>query len=512
MESPADGLGGATFAELKLNVAGLSAGVAINLDYSASDPLVLFETSDGLLMPAPGHLRIWTVDAAVQRSASDIRNGGHFVPPGTYSLQELGLIMGQTITLYVEAIRPSSTTGDLTVTAALPGTAISDRVRFTATQFTVFGKALDEPFIETGFFVPSMLPSPPAMGSSGIMPGAYREYRVQIHDPRLTTTSVQIGGTSLPLTRSGGMLESPTFILIVPGSAPHPLLPSIELSGSDVVWAFNANGSTRLVTALQLSDWDAELARIIGDVVKDMEGAWTPSNPLDDGAFGKEVHRRVSEVLQGRAGWAVDVYVENGTNLIKSIGGPPSGGTTNTTQVDVLKLKSGYTPQVDDVLDHTKIDDLYDVKTTASGIPDAGQAGRLKRVLNGGVDGGARDIRIGMVERRWVKASGWVNNARYDKGIGLLRMLGLAAGVVQSAETAHAMWAFQDDDPELQALLADAQKVKTGQWQPNNPQSYQRALFVKTQLNPFLRKRFGDSAVVNLANEIAFQRFLAEDL
>jgi len=71
------------------------------------------------------------------------------VPPGTYSLQELGLIMGQTITLYVEAIRPSSTTGDLTVTAALPGTAISDRVRFTATQFTVFGKALDEPFIET---------------------------------------------------------------------------------------------------------------------------------------------------------------------------------------------------------------------------------------------------------------------------------------------------------------------------------------------------------------------------
>jgi len=74
------------------------------------------------------------------------------------------------------------------------------------------------------------------------------------------------------------------------------------------------------------------------------------------------------------------------------------------------------------------------------------------------------------------------------------------------------MWAFQYDDPELQALLADAQKVKTGQWQPNNPQSYQRALFVKTQLKPFLRKRFGDSAVVNLANEIAFQRFLAEDL
>jgi hypothetical protein len=145
------------------------------------------------------------------------------------------------------------------------------------------------------------------------MPGAYREYRVGIHDPRMTTTSVQIGGMSLPLTRSGAVLESPTFVLIEHGSESHPSLPSIEVSGSDVAWAFNADGRRRLIRTLELTDWDAELATSIGDVIKDMDGTWNPENPLDDGAFGKEVDRRVGQAFANRDGWAVDVYVDNDT-------------------------------------------------------------------------------------------------------------------------------------------------------------------------------------------------------
>jgi hypothetical protein len=509
-----DILGGSTFAEMKLNVAGLPGSIGITLDYSASDPLVLVETSDGVLMPAPGHLRLWTADAFVQRSASTLQAGGHFVPPGTYSLEELGPITGQTIKLYVEAIRPSSTTGDLTVTATVPGTTISDQVRFTATQFTIFGKALDEPFLESGFFVPSTLPSPAAAGDSGTMPGAYREYRVGIHDPRMTTTSVQIGGMSLPLTRSGAVLESPTFVLIEHGSESHPSLPSIEVSGSDVAWAFNADGRRRLIRTLELTDWDAELATSIGDVIKDMDGTWNPENPLDDGAFGKEVDRRVGQAFANRDGWAVDVYVDNDTRKVVAIGTRPAN-VANTTQIDVLKLKSGYKPTVDEVLDHTQIDDLYDVKTTASGIPDTSQAERLKKVLNGGIDGGDRNIKIGMVERRWVKTTGWIDNPRYKNGIGLLKMLGLAVGVVQHAQTAHAMWAFQDNDPEFGEMLNEARKIRdlpTGHLVEGLRPAEHRALFIKNKLNPFLQSRFGESAVLDLANELAFRHFLTEDL
>ena len=504
-----DLLGSASFAPMSLTLTGLPSNAPVTLGYSGSDPSLLIEDSTGRLVPAPGHLRVWTVDAAFPRSASGLRAGGHYVPPGTYSLQELGIVSGQTLTLYVEAIRPSVTTGDLSVTVSVPSSTLSDRVRFTSTQFTVLGKALDEPFQETGFFISSTLPSPAAIGQDGIMAGAYREYRVQIHDPRTTTTGAQIAGVSLPLIRSGTTLESPTFVLIAPGTAAHPSLRSIEASGSFVSWGFNFGGRRRLVTSFQLTDWDTELASIIVDVIKQMDGRWSPSNPANPGEFGNVVHQRVGERLKDRNGWAVDVYVRDGTNEIVSIGTPP-GDRTDTTQIDVLKLKPGYTLEGKTVLDCTQIDDLYDVKTTASGIPDAKQAERLKSVLNGWQTGGQRSIKVGMVERRWVANVGRVDNVRYKNAIGLLRMIGLAAGGAQTAETAHAMWAFKDDDAELQALLVEARKVKTGQWQPGNPQSLQRALFIKLQVNPFLRKRFGDSAALNIANEIAFQTFLRE--
>jgi autotransporter-associated beta strand protein len=504
-----DLLGNASFTPLSLTLAGLPTNTPVTLDYSGSDPSILIEDSTGRLVPAPGQLRVWTVDATLRRSASELRAGGHYVPPGTYLLQELGITSGQTLTLYVEAIRPSVTTGDLSVTVSVPATPLSDRVRFTSTQFTVLGKALDEPFQESGFFISSTLPSPAAIGQDGIMAGAYREYRVQINDPRTTTTSVQIAGASLPLSRSGNTLESPTFVLIAPGATAHPTLRSIEASGSVVSWAFNPRGERRLVTSFQLTEWDTELAGIIVDVIKQMDGTWRPSNPGNPGEFGNVVHQRVGERLKGRAGWAVDVYVRNRTNEIVSIGTPPPN-RTDTTQIDALKLKPGYTLEGKQFLDYTQIDDLYDVKTTASGIPDPEQAERLKSVLNGWQPGGQRSIKVGMVERRWVASAGWVDNVRCKNAIGLVRMIGLAAGVAQTAETAHAMWTFKDDDAELQALLAKAQKVKDGTYQKGLIRSEQRALFIKLEVNPFLKRRFGDSAVLDLADELAFRTFLTE--
>jgi hypothetical protein len=504
-----DLLGNASFAPMSLMITGLPSNTPVTLDYSGSDPSLLIEDSTGRRVPAPGHLRVWTVDAIFPRSARQLREGGHYVPPGTYSLQELGGTSGHTLTLYVEAIRPSVTTGDLSITVSVPSTPLSDRVRFTSTQFTVLGKALDEPFQETGFFIASTLPSPAAIGQDGLMAGAYREYRVQINDPRTTTTSVQIAGASLPLSRSGTTLESPTFVLIAPGATAHPTLRSIEASGSFVSWAFNAEGRRRLVTSFQLTEWDTELAGIIVDVIKQMDGTWRPSNPDNPGEFGNVVHQRVGERLKGRAGWAVDVYVRDRTNEIVSIGTPPDD-RTNTTQIDALKLKPGYTLEGKKFLDYTQIDDLYDVKTTASGIPDREQAERLKSVLNGWQSGGQRSIKVGMVERRWVASAGWVDNVRYKNAIGLVRMIGLAAGVAQTAETAHAMWTFKHDDAELQSLLDKARKVKAGQWLDDGPPSYQRALFIKLEVNPFLRKRFGNSAVLDLAEEAAFQTFLRE--
>ena len=115
-----------------------------------------------------------------------------------------------------------------------------------------------------------------------------------------------------------------------------------------------------------------------------------------------------------------------------------------------------------------------------------------------------------MVERRWVASAGWVDNVRYKNAIGLVRMIGLAAGVAETAKTAHAMWTFKDDDAELQALLDKAKTVRDGTYQTGWLKSEQRAFFIKFDVNPFLKRRFGDSAVLDLAEEVAFRTFLAE--
>jgi hypothetical protein len=154
---------------------------------------------------------------------------------------------------------------------------------------------------------------------------------------------------------------------------------------------------------------------------------------------------------------------------------------------------------------------LYDVKTTASGIPDPKQAERLKSVLNGWQPGGQRSIKVGMVERRWVASAGWVTNARGKNAIGLVRMIGLAAGVAQTSQAAHAMWSFKDDDPEFQSLLNWAQRVKQNDYMRDTPPAEQRAHFIKWEVMPFLKKRFGDSAALDVAGEAAFRKFL-EDL
>jgi hypothetical protein len=503
-------LGGTNFAVLTLSIVGLPTDVPLTLDYSASDPAIFVDGLDGLAT-APGHLRLWTADAETPRSSAGLQAGGHFVPPGTYLPRQLGAVNGELVTFYVEAIRPSAQTGDLTVTVTVPSLHLSDRVRFTATQLTFFGKAIDEPLREAHFLVPSTLPSPAATGQVGTMDGQYREYLITIHDPRQTTTSVKIAGTRLPLTRNGLLLESPFFVLIAPGAPAHPSLTSIEAAGSSVTWSFNPDGPKRLNLAITLTEWDTELATVIRNVIKKMDGSWMPDNDADKGAFGKAVHEKVGAQLKNKAGWGVDIFVDNGTNRIRSIGGPPVGGVNDTTQIDLIRFKSGYTPEIGQVLEHTQIEDLYDIKTTASGVPNPEQATRLRSVLNGWGDGD-RAIKVGLVERRWVATKGWIDNPRGKNAIGLMRMLGLAAGIADTASAAHAVWSFRDDDPEFEDLLVDARKVRAGQYSQGIPDYEQRALFVKLRLNPFLQRRFGENMQMTFANHVAFITFLRDDL
>jgi len=92
----------------------------VRFSYSASDPAGVTRSGTGtpedpyVYTPAPGDLRIWTVNGSATRSKAEVSAGGHFVHTGSeYAALDLGLGVAQrTTTLYLEGIDPSSTLGE----------------------------------------------------------------------------------------------------------------------------------------------------------------------------------------------------------------------------------------------------------------------------------------------------------------------------------------------------------------------------------------------------------------
>jgi hypothetical protein len=75
--------------------------------YTASDPLdVILPTPGTDLQPGPGALRLWLKSAQALRNGLPFTLGGDYLPPGTYSAQELGLTPDSfEWTIYLEMIR-----------------------------------------------------------------------------------------------------------------------------------------------------------------------------------------------------------------------------------------------------------------------------------------------------------------------------------------------------------------------------------------------------------------------
>jgi len=118
----------------------------LRFHYPASDPAEVIRTGAGtpadpyVYTPAPGTLRIWTVDGATERNPAEVSAGGHYVAPGrAYLASELGA--GRTLTLYVEAVANSPLTGDQRIQVEVardglfgPDTVLADAVRCTLVQ------------------------------------------------------------------------------------------------------------------------------------------------------------------------------------------------------------------------------------------------------------------------------------------------------------------------------------------------------------------------------------------
>lgn len=195
-----------------------------------------------------------------------------------------------------------------------------------------------------------------------------------------------------------------------------------------------------------------ELNEVVDRATDEMQREkWKPKNPKHDGAFGNEVHRRASIAMQGRKGWAVDVYVDDNTQIVKSIGSVPKGGVKGTTQVDVARLVRRYTPKVGQKWDESRAY-TADIKTSINkGLSDDQEA-RLQSLSADGQVSTVKSVRVYSVRKGW-----HVNHKLKRAGQALV-----AIGVVSSAYAIVNVSAYDHEFNEMADAIEDYRTAEQG--------------------------------------------------
>lgn len=477
--------------------------------YSDSDPFGVTQTVTGYEL-AEGHIRLWAKDGIDVRNGNPISDGGDFLPSGEYSVSSL-FSGSLTKTIFAELVRTSDEVGDqkITVELDIDGDGIyeaKDDVRLTATRVELVAYDYDENSRISSSFIPTDFTAIP----DAFTHLRFQTYVIKVFDPRESGLSqLTLYGQALLLHRVGDHYETPEFVVKTAGASMSwsiAGMPVIEMSSSDVDLQYNP-GWNWLFGGESVNDMPAgfeALAPVIKEEVDAMEAAgWTPANPANTGAFGSEVHRRVGQRMSGQEGWLVDVYVQeqtDGSHRIVSIGAVPPGGVGGTTQIDLLHLAPDYNPQVNDIIDRTKIQNLFDIKTSLnngfSGGAGIDQLARLKAV-NGG-----RDIVVAKSYKRWTSGSGWHVNNKFKLGAELLGYIGVAT-------SAWAILNYHSHDQQLDAVLEDAQRVlqrqQSGQYDNGEEGRSQRLvdlMVVNEGFSAYLSNFSPDSTITDIVKGI----------
>jgi len=121
------------------------ASVQLTFTYSASDPNLVTRSGTGsddnpyTYTPAEGDLRLWTKDEVAQRNAASVGQGGDWIKPDeSFPASNL-----EGTTIYVEAVRPSTTLADDAITVTISGAHLPMNLIGTV-HLTAFGMQYDQ--------------------------------------------------------------------------------------------------------------------------------------------------------------------------------------------------------------------------------------------------------------------------------------------------------------------------------------------------------------------------------
>jgi len=505
------------FVPIILEVSGIDfANAKVRVQYNASDPSLIdvnaIDNSTMLPYLPPGKLRLWRKDGNEPRNKLSLSQGGDFVAPGVYSPAQLGLSPSQPVTvLFAEAVRESDQVADLPILVEIDptgtkGFVLRDQIRLTAVRIEIIGRDFTDGYerLDYGFAI-----SQPDVSDE------WQEevYRIRVYDPRnsiqprllITSHTLPLTSYTLPLSRVGTYFETPPFLVIppsestsVPQNSGDKLLLTLN-EGLGIMEYIFGNGIVILgeqpslfqrvirkirLIMLSLYPRDVQMRRAIETVVDDLISSnWKPN---DRGHFGREVHNRIKQILQGPR-WVHDVYVGPDGEIL-SIGGPPKGAIPGgSVQIDTLYLNPGCQLQVGERFDPNKIADLYEIKTSLEGDIDRHQLERLVAIMGG------RDIKIVRSPYAWDwKLGGWKENPKF-------RLASIILKGASAAMTIQAVWIFVNTSRQEELLNAMDQKIKEIHWY-HQIRDWENARISKAELVNLLRQYFEPIAPSNLVN------------
>ncbi|MBL8962523.1 MAG: hypothetical protein JNK70_00490 [Phycisphaerae bacterium] len=459
------------------------------LTYPQSKPSEITTTESELLSPPPG-VRLWSANSLTQRSQdaiNPITGYGWLLEPGVYANPVFINYNQHCIALpddptpgsakvaqayWLEAVTPSQIPGDIEIKLEVDpsGTGeewmCSDSVRVTAVKAELWGQGWKEQeWRRVSGLVLSRLPDlvedPDDEYSIGrfesLTSGPWMMHKYRIYDPRENIDPIAwVGPNPVQMLRYGSYWETDPFLIPeeVAGKKVHPdalLIPptivngKIQVSYNPEWWEPTAGKMT-----VKVSRYEQELADAVKDVVEKLEmDGWTPPIATDDGAFGKAVHIEIAKKIKGEQ-WLHNHWIELNTGKIISIGEatPPIYTSQQICQVDIMRAKKGYVPQIGEVLDVNKIENLYDIKTSKNGAIPKTQRNRLLQIIKS-----EQKLKMAASVRRWTNAAGWNDAAALRKRLKMLAMVGLATSAIAFVTNASEPDRFrQDIEPTILEL------------------------------------------------------------
>ncbi|MDX2115591.1 MAG: integrin alpha [Planctomycetota bacterium] len=416
----------------------------LSLSYDASPPHAGAPTARGFFVLAPGTFRLWTKPSDSQRDSRPVSEGGDYVPPGEYRLAALGLTTSDCKTFYLEAVRESPSLGESALSATLRWAhgSMTDFVPLTGSRVEIMGRGWGEQTHRPKhMLIVTQPPASPIPADAQVIGGTFQIHKIRVHDPRETgLTEFVINGQSLSLTRSATTWDTEEFVCVRPDTPADAILPPLRrivLQGGTSSCYYNPAFIIKNATGIKpLPDYMNDLAKLIHEVTRQMESSqwvpagWDPNNPqLFSGAFGQEVHRRISQRVAGDPEWLSELWVNFNTRQILSIGSP--AGVSNAVNLDLLRVNPGYAPRVSEILDVGQVIHGIELKSSVQHTMTQAQLEDYVHIL------GSRDKVVACTSsRRWSPHTNWVSDRRFSLKFTCFGIMGAAASGVIPA------WAF----------------------------------------------------------------------